>query len=318
VDRPVRPERRRAGGRRRRRREHSRAHSSVWRPPRTPIFTSSRRQPGRTHLCAIGPRGGPGRRAGAREVQLSDPAGRRSSRRPSTCGPYRRRKRSARAGALQAKVYGIGSIAFGNVSPHINAGYTRTSRGGLPNVSLHNEWNYAAGFDVAVSPRLTLIADVIGRSIRDQGRLRRSRYRFRFRGGGSRRNGGSGRRGRRRWGRWRVWRHTHPAGRARHTTSVPTGARQPEPLVGSTGVRFNPFRKMLVSAKPAVCDEPGWLARPCDARDQRRLFVLTRVLTQRDSRRSITQDPSIFRSRNVVAIVCPPATPLLVTNDRVT
>jgi hypothetical protein len=56
------------------------------------------------------------------------------------------------AGALQAKVYGIGSIALGNVSPHLNAGYTYTSRGGLPKCSLHNEWNYAAGFDVAVLP----------------------------------------------------------------------------------------------------------------------------------------------------------------------
>jgi hypothetical protein len=41
-------------------------------------------------------------------------------------------------------------------------------------------------------------------------------------------------------------------------------------------------------------------------------------LSHRDSSRSITQAPSIFRSRNVVATACPPATPLLVTNDRVT
>jgi len=96
------------------------------------------------------------------------------------------------AGALQAKVYGIGSIAFGNVSPHINAGYTHTSRGGLPNVSLHNEWNYAAGFDVAVSPRLTLIADVIGRSIRDQGRLREADTIFDFVEAGPGGTGGTG------------------------------------------------------------------------------------------------------------------------------
>src|SRR5206468_8243488 len=64
-------------------------------------------------------------------------------------------------GALQAKVYGIGSIALGTISPHLNAGYMHTSRGGLSGVSLHNEWNYTAGFDVVVSPRLTLIADVV-------------------------------------------------------------------------------------------------------------------------------------------------------------
>ena len=63
-------------------------------------------------------------------------------------------------GALQTKLYGIASVAFGKFSPHLNAGYTSTGRGALPDVSLNNEWNYTAGFDLAVSPRLTLIADV--------------------------------------------------------------------------------------------------------------------------------------------------------------
>jgi Putative MetA-pathway of phenol degradation len=151
------------------------------------------------------------------------------------------------AGALQAKVFGIASIALGNFSPHLNAGYTYTSRGGLPKVSLHNEWNYAAGFDVAVSPRLTLIADVIGRSIRDQGRLREADTIFDFveagpggtggTGGGGGGGGGTGSGG-------------TPNRPVEHVTKRQFRL---EPgnlnlVVGSTGVRFNPFRKMLVSA----------------------------------------------------------------------
>jgi hypothetical protein len=152
-------------------------------------------------------------------------------------------------GALQAKVYGIASVGLGKFSPHVNAGYMRTSRGGLPNVSLHNEWNYTAGFDVAVSPRLTLIADVVGRTIRDQGRLREADTVFDFvqagpggtggtgggGGGGGSGSGGSG-------------------GTANRPIEHATRTQfrlEPGDLrlaVGNTGVRFNPFRKLLVSA----------------------------------------------------------------------
>ena len=50
------------------------------------------RQSRRTHLCAIGPRGGSGRRAGAREVQLSEPARRRPRGGHRRADPDRRRK----------------------------------------------------------------------------------------------------------------------------------------------------------------------------------------------------------------------------------
>jgi hypothetical protein len=149
-------------------------------------------------------------------------------------------------GALQTKLYGIASIAFGKLSPHLNAGYTYSTRGALPDVSLNNEWNYTAGFDLAVSPRLTLIADVVGRSIRDQGRLREADRTFDFvqagpggtggtGGGGGGGGGGSG--------------PTTPRP-VEHTTRREFHL-EPGHLnlaVGNTGVRFNPFRKMLVSA----------------------------------------------------------------------
>lgn len=149
-------------------------------------------------------------------------------------------------GALQTKLYGIASSAFGNFSPHLNAGYTYSTHGALPDVSLNNEWNYTAGFDLAVSPRLTLIVDVIGRSILDQGRLREADRVFDFvqagpggtggtGGGGGGGGGGSG--------------PTTPRP-VEHTTRREFRL-EPGNLnlaVGNTGVRFNPFRKMLVSA----------------------------------------------------------------------
>ncbi|MBA2305491.1 MAG: transporter, partial [Acidobacteria bacterium] len=75
-------------------------------------------------------------------------------------------------GGVQTKVYGIASVALGRFSPHLNAGYTVSTRGALAGVELKDEWNYAAGFDLAVSSRLTLVTDVLGRSILDGGRLR--------------------------------------------------------------------------------------------------------------------------------------------------
>ena len=83
-------------------------------------------------------------------------------------------------GGVQTKVYGIASAAIGKMSPHVNAGYTFSTEGALSDAALNDEWNYAVGFDLAVSPRLTLIADVLGRSIRDLGRLREADKIFEF------------------------------------------------------------------------------------------------------------------------------------------
>jgi hypothetical protein len=146
-------------------------------------------------------------------------------------------------GALQAKLYGIASIGFGRFSPHLNAGYTRSTRGALPGVSLNNEWNYTAGFDLAVSPRLTLIADVLGRSIRGQGRLVEADRIFDFVQAGPGGTGGTGGGG----GGGGGGPITRPV---EHTTrrEFRLEAGNLNLAVGNTGVRFNPFRKMLVSA----------------------------------------------------------------------
>jgi hypothetical protein len=66
-------------------------------------------------------------------------------------------------GATQIKPYVIGSAHFGAFSPHINAGYTWSI---YPQNGQHqpNEFSYTGGFDWALNPRLTFIADVIGRT----------------------------------------------------------------------------------------------------------------------------------------------------------
>src|SRR6185436_13105225 len=40
-------------------------------------------------------------------------------------------------GAVQTKLYGIASTTFGKLSPHLNAGYTRSTHGALPGASLN-------------------------------------------------------------------------------------------------------------------------------------------------------------------------------------
>jgi hypothetical protein len=66
-------------------------------------------------------------------------------------------------GATQIKGFLIGSAHFGAFSPHVNAGYTWSSR----NRPIPDEIDYTAGFDLAVSPRLTFVVDALGRTLRD-------------------------------------------------------------------------------------------------------------------------------------------------------
>jgi hypothetical protein len=71
-------------------------------------------------------------------------------------------------GATQIKAFLVGSAHLGAVSPHLNAGYTWSI---YPSDGKHrpDEISYTGGFDWALSPRLTFVADVIGRTFRDAG-----------------------------------------------------------------------------------------------------------------------------------------------------
>jgi hypothetical protein len=79
------------------------------------------------------------------------------------------------SGATQTTVSLIGSMGTPRLSPHVNVGYTFSS-GDEPSAlearpDISNEFRYTVGIDSALTERLTLSLDVLGRSLRDVGRL---------------------------------------------------------------------------------------------------------------------------------------------------
>jgi hypothetical protein len=116
-------------------------------------------------------------------------------------------------GTSQAKFSFIASTAWGRLSPHFNLGYKfageppdtlnqvsypqlvgvdaptnpSTTTEVPETLSLDDvdiapdEFNYAAGFDVVLTPKVTLAADIIGRRLIEAGRLREYPYEHRFR-----------------------------------------------------------------------------------------------------------------------------------------
>jgi hypothetical protein len=77
----------------------------------------------------------------------------------------------------QTKFQVIGSTAYGRLSPHVNVGYTVSGESAAakdPDTFVFappNEFNFAGGADVAVSQRLTLVGDILSRSLHDTTRL---------------------------------------------------------------------------------------------------------------------------------------------------
>ena len=68
-------------------------------------------------------------------------------------------------GATQVKAFLVGSAHLGDFSPHVNGGYSWSlEKAGDPQVP--DEIAYTAGFDWALSPRLTFAVDVLGRTFR--------------------------------------------------------------------------------------------------------------------------------------------------------
>jgi hypothetical protein len=92
------------------------------------------------------------------------------------------------AGGTQTKVFGIISTGSDRFAQHVNVGYTFVNGdisglGALlssANASLPDEINYTGGVEFVATPRLTLIADVVGRTLRDAGRLSMIDKRFEF------------------------------------------------------------------------------------------------------------------------------------------
>ena len=80
-------------------------------------------------------------------------------------------------GSTQFKLLLIESAGNDRVTQHVNLGYTFSSSGDVAvtgidvTPSFPDEFNYAAGVELVVEPRVTVIADLVGRNLRNAGRL---------------------------------------------------------------------------------------------------------------------------------------------------
>jgi len=150
-------------------------------------------------------------------------------------------------GGVETKLFAIASLHKGPVSPHVNLGYTFSSKGALPDdATLQDEIGVTAGLDVAVSPRLTMSFDVLGRTLRGAGRMRLTDKTFEFAtaGAGTGGPGGGGGGG--------------GGGSAPQPTPIQTQTATRTELaftpgnlqlyLGAAGIRFSPWRTILVTA----------------------------------------------------------------------
>jgi hypothetical protein len=145
---------------------------------------------------------------------------------------------------VQTRIFGIASLNRGRFSPHVNAGYTFSTEGSIPGATLRDEISTAVGFDVAVNPRLTMSLDVLGRTLIDAGRMRLTEkvYEYVLAGAGSGGGGGGGGGG--------AGRPTTPAVETQQTTrtELQFESGDLQLYLGAAGIRFSPWRTLLVSA----------------------------------------------------------------------
>lgn len=119
----------------------------------------------------------------------------------------------------QGKFYLAASTAFNKLSPHVNVGYSvagESDAAADPESFVFpppDEVNYTGGVDYAVTPRTTLAFDVVGRTLRDIGRLDEVATEF---------------------------------GTSFREFSLRDGSLHL--LLGAAGVKFNPWSNMLLSA----------------------------------------------------------------------
>jgi outer membrane putative beta-barrel porin/alpha-amylase len=110
------------------------------------------------------------------------------------------------------------------VSPHANLGYTLASGSG----AVTNQINYIGGVEVAVSPRVTVVGDFVGRNLRDSLRLTDDSIV-----------------------------HEYKQGNDAHIETVTLDTVQLVPaslntIWGTGGVKFSPWRNLLISASVLV------------------------------------------------------------------
>ena len=157
-------------------------------------------------------------------------------------------------GGVQTKLFGIASFHRGPVSPHVNAGYAFSSRGALPTATLHEEEARlhdeivaTVGTDVAITSRVTASFDVLSRTLRDAGRMRMAERTFEYAlagtgagGGGGGGGGGSGGGGNQP--------PPPPTIRTATFNELQSGGGNLQLYLGAAGIRFNPWRTLLVTA----------------------------------------------------------------------
>lgn len=135
-------------------------------------------------------------------------------------------------GSGQTKLFLVGSTGGDRFAEHVNVGYTFSHGDEDPSTlettgfgALPDEFNYAAGVEFVATPRLTLLGDVVGRTLRDTGRLRVEAKRFDF----------------------------QPLDATRPPSFVTFDEFAPVPgnlnlLLGTAGAKFNPAGDLLISA----------------------------------------------------------------------
>ena len=123
-------------------------------------------------------------------------------------------------GATNAQLFLIASTARGNVSPHANVGYTFSSGG----TGVGDQFNYVGGVEYAVNPKVTVIGDLVGRTIRDTLRLQDVSVSHSFQQGA-----------------------TAPIERTT-LTKVAEESGSLSTILGTAGLKFNPWQNLLISA----------------------------------------------------------------------
>ena len=126
-------------------------------------------------------------------------------------------------GATQAKIILVGSSVAGRFSPHFNLGYTLSGDSSNAFINVSDEFNYAAGTEVEVSPRMTLNLDFAGRQFIDSGRLVDEVHTFN-------------------------WTTQTGVRGSTNLTELTFREGNLNVLTTAVGVKFNPWRTLLISA----------------------------------------------------------------------
>ena len=137
-------------------------------------------------------------------------------------------------GSTQLKLFLVESGGTDRVTQHLNIGYTFSKDSGTAltagqigaTPTFPDEFNYAAGVEFVVEPRVTVIGDVVGRTLRNSGRLDLMTKTFQFQPQGT---------------------PAPPLGTAQFEEFEPRSGNL-NLLYGTAGVKINPKGNILISA----------------------------------------------------------------------